>query len=181
MCILCVRVKINKRSFEPFCAWICVCVFGGWDETPVPSTITTWRMSELQLGSKTSCFAVWVTRSCQGNETSDPHKPQDLTGLVNPSSDRGRCSRRWTSNTTSSSRSAVPPSEDQHSYPSHSRRSGHRQCLHPSNNTSIDPAHCRRSGHGQCLHPSNNTSIDPAHSRRSGHRQCLHPSTATTV
>ena len=22
MCILCVRVKINKRSFEPFCVWI---------------------------------------------------------------------------------------------------------------------------------------------------------------
>ena len=21
MCILCVRVKINKRSFEPFCVW----------------------------------------------------------------------------------------------------------------------------------------------------------------
>ena len=22
ICILCVRVKINKRSFEPFCVWI---------------------------------------------------------------------------------------------------------------------------------------------------------------
>ena len=22
MCILCVRVKIDKRSFEPFCVWI---------------------------------------------------------------------------------------------------------------------------------------------------------------
>ena len=22
MCILCVRVKLNKRSFEPFCVWI---------------------------------------------------------------------------------------------------------------------------------------------------------------
>ena len=25
MCILCVRVKINKRSFEPFCVWILTC------------------------------------------------------------------------------------------------------------------------------------------------------------
>ena len=22
ICVLCVRVKINKRSFEPFCVWI---------------------------------------------------------------------------------------------------------------------------------------------------------------
>ena len=36
MCILCVRVKINKRSFEPFCVWIpslCLstCLSGGVD------------------------------------------------------------------------------------------------------------------------------------------------------
>ena len=27
MCILCIRVKINKRSFEPFCIWILIYLF----------------------------------------------------------------------------------------------------------------------------------------------------------
>ena len=25
-CLLCVRVKINKRSFEPFCVWIYIAI-----------------------------------------------------------------------------------------------------------------------------------------------------------
>ena len=58
MCILCVRVKINKRSFEPFCVWVSpfMLVFVS---TCIDQDHNTHRVKKTAYFIRQHCEPVW--------------------------------------------------------------------------------------------------------------------------